>query len=359
MNKNAITNFVGMFKKQYYAKSIDASKIDTSYATTVAHMFSEDNSITYLNLNNFKTSNVTNMNSMLHCCTKLISLDISSFDFSNAENVLGMFSECTSLKNIQFGKGLKKSIDLHWSPLTHESALSVINGLAVVDEQQEILLKNETYRTLSADDIQLIESKNWKIKEHDLSEYEKYIGIERGDFIDHVYFSDYDNLDEIKDTRNIVSLKVKLNFSNHLDLSYFTTHGVIYMDSMFEKRYCATAINVSNFDTSNVIDMNCMFYECDRLKHLDISNFDFTNVTNTWIMFRGCKFLTDLQFGKNLSCDLDLSDCPLTHESILTVIDGLADTAYEYTLIINKTTYATLTADEIKLVKDKNWEIVA
>ena len=81
MNKNAITNFVGMFKKQYYAKSIDASKIDTSYATTVAHMFSEDNSITYLNLNNFKTSNVTNMNSMLHCCTKLISLDISSFDF--------------------------------------------------------------------------------------------------------------------------------------------------------------------------------------------------------------------------------------------------------------------------------------
>ena len=100
---------------------------------------------------------------MFYKCSFLTSLDISGFDFSNVKNVEDMFIDCENLANLKFGKNLKKSIDLHFSPLTHKSALSVIDGLAEVEEQQTLKLSTFSNFTLAESDVRKAEDKNWKI----------------------------------------------------------------------------------------------------------------------------------------------------------------------------------------------------
>ena len=107
----------------------------------------------------------------------------------------------------------------------------------------------------------------------------------------------------------------------------------------------------------NNIDVRGLFYKCNLMRSVDLSEFDFSNITDTANMFTGCTSLTDLKFGKNLRVSLDLSDCPLTHESVLSVIDGLAEVDEQQTLSLNYETYATLTDEGIKIIKNKNWKI--
>ena len=68
-------------------------------------MFFGCNSLTSLDLNNFKTSSVTDMNNIFSNCTKLKSLNIDNFDTSNVTTMKQMFFECYKLKEI---KGLNK-----------------------------------------------------------------------------------------------------------------------------------------------------------------------------------------------------------------------------------------------------------
>lgn len=169
-----------------------------------------------------------------------------------------------------------------------------------------------------------------------------------------------------------------------LDLSLFNTSKVKLMDDAFSNCESLTSLNVDNWDTSNVTSMNrmfdrcCslvsldlnsfntskvesmneMFYECEHLETLDISSFDFSNLDHDGneYMFGSCSSLTHLKFGKNLRSSIDFRDCPLTHESVLSVIDGLAkiENGYQYITFSNET-YKSLTAEDCKKLFDKNW----
>ena len=149
--------------KLYKGKILDLSSFDTSAITDMSGMFNGCKSLNYLDLSSFDTSNVTYMISMFNGCSSLTSLDLSNFNFKKAKNVNKMFANCSSLTDLKFGKNLKVSLDLSDCPLSHESALSVIDGLAKVEEQQELTLSKATYNTLTAEDIRQVEAKNWKI----------------------------------------------------------------------------------------------------------------------------------------------------------------------------------------------------
>lgn len=118
---------------------LDTSKMDTSEENSFNYAFANYTSAPLLYLCNWKTSHITSMIGMFDGCISLEELYINSFDFSNVkkiEDVDFMFRNCDSLTILKFGKNLKVSLDLHYCPLTHESALSVIDGLAKVEEQQ-------------------------------------------------------------------------------------------------------------------------------------------------------------------------------------------------------------------------------
>lgn len=100
------------------------------------------------------------------------------------------------------------------------------------------------------------------------------------------------------------------------------------------------------------------FFNCEKLKSLDISSFNFSKLTETNYMFDECTSLTNLKFGKNLQQTIKLTDCPLTHKSVLSVINGLAEADKQRILWLNSNTYKTLSEEDIKLVTDKNWKIM-
>ena len=157
-----------------------------------------------------------------------------------------------------------------------------------------------------------------------------------------------------------------------LDLSSFDTSAVTNMRAMFF--YCSnlTTLDVSNFDTSAVTDMCNMFYNC-VLTTLDLSSFDTSAVTDMTGMFQNCNSLTtiigthtleDVQAGtiealKGTKVSLDLYTPLLERASILALFYGLADLTgnTKQTIRLHATAKARLTAEDIKIATDKNWNV--
>ena len=174
-----------------------------------------------------------------------------------------------------------------------------------------------------------------------------------------------------------------------LDVSNFNTSKVTNMNNMFYNCSSLTSLDVSNFNTSNVTDMgymfyNCssltnldvssfntskvnsyysfqsMFYNCSSLTSLDLSNFDTSKVNNMDNMLQNCWKLTNLTLGENWASKsnispFNLSDCPLTHESALDVINKLATRDNSPVITFNRK--AGLYQSEIDVATNKGWSV--
>ena len=164
LNTSNVINLACIFRNCYHLKELDVNSFDTSKATDMSRMFDNCSLLASLDLSNFNTSNVTNMRLMFAQCYELHSLDISSFDFSNVDNSFDFaFNHCSSLTDLQFGTNCKQTLYMYESPLTHESALSAINGLATITTSQSITFKASTYSTLTAAEIKTATDKGWTI----------------------------------------------------------------------------------------------------------------------------------------------------------------------------------------------------
>ena len=158
-----------------------------------------------------------------------------------------------------------------------------------------------------------------------------------------------------------------------LDLSSFNTSAVTIMMYMF--KYCSnlTTLDLSSFDTSAVTSMGEMFYDC-RLTTLDLSSFNTSAVENMSFMFYNCTNLAtiigthtleEVQAGtikalKGTKKSLNLSYSPLLERaSILALFYGLADLTGQtaQTVTLHATAKARLTAEDIKIATDKNWNV--
>lgn len=280
-------------------------------------MFSECDSLTNLDLSNLDTSNVLNMSEMFWGCSNLTSLDLSNFNTSNVFVMGAMFSNCTNLT----------SLDL--------SSFNTGN----VFEMGNMFFSCESLTSL------------------DLSNF---------------------------NTGNVANMsEMFYGCSNltSLNLSNFNTSNVSSMNNMFGFCSKLTNLDLSNFDTSNLADMNSMFSGCNNLTSLDLSNFNLSYVNDISGIFSNCNNLTNLHFGFNLgkgyttastNCDpyeLSLSSCPLlTHDSLMSVINGLYDlnltynvanggTLYTQRLKLGSTNLAKLTAEEIAIATNKGWTV--
>lgn len=184
-----------------------------------------------------------------------------------------------------------------------------------------------------------------------------------------VVFKDFDT----SAVTNMGSMFYGCNFTT-LDLTSFNTSAVTNMMYMF--KYCSnlTTLDLSNFDTSAVTTMGGMFDNCDGLTTLDLSSFDTSAVTNMMYMFYDCSKLTtiigthtleEVQAGtvkamRGLKVSLDLSYSPLLERaSILALFYGLADLtgSTKQTIRLHSTAKARLTAEDIKIATDKNWDV--
>ena len=159
-----------------------------------------------------------------------------------------------------------------------------------------------------------------------------------------------------------------------LDLSSFNTSSVTSMNSMFGYCINLTTLDLSSFNTSSVTNMNEMFGVCFNLTTLDLSSFNTSAVTNMNEMFKYCERLTtiigthtleEVHAGtvkalRGLKISISFSDSPnLERASILALFYGLADLTgnTKQTIRRHATAKARLTAEDIKIATDKNWDV--
>ena len=159
-----------------------------------------------------------------------------------------------------------------------------------------------------------------------------------------------------------------------LDLSNFNTSAVANMSKMFYNCGNITTLDFSNFNTSAVTDMSSMFGFCGNLTTIDLSNFDTSAVTDMRVMFSSCinlatiigtHTLEEVQAGtikalRGLKVSISFSESPnLERASILALFYGLADLTGKtaQTITLHATAKARLTAEDIKIATDKNWNV--
>ena len=256
----------------------------------------------------FDTSAVTNMSSMFANCTNLTTLDVSSFNTSAVTNMGYMFRQCNKLTTLD---------------------LSNFNTSLVTDMSS--MFANCRNLTML-----------------DLSSF---------------------------DTSAVTNMRAMFFYCSNLttlDLSSFDTSAVTDMCNMFYN--CVlTTLDLSSFDTSAVTNMGYMFQSCYRLTMLDLSSFDTSAVTDMTGMFQNCNSLTtiigthtleDVQAGtikalKGTKVSLDLYTPLLERASILALFYGLADLTgkTKQTVELHATAKARLTAEDIKIATDKNWDV--
>ena len=149
-----------------YLTTIDLSGFDTTNVDMMTSMFQYCSSLKSLDLSNFNTSNVDSMGYMFYGCSSLTSLDVSNFDTSNVTYMSGIFKSCSKLSNLKLGTNWASnleisSFDLSSCPLTHESAVDVINKLATRDNSP--VIKFSLNVKLSQSEIDVATNKGWSV----------------------------------------------------------------------------------------------------------------------------------------------------------------------------------------------------
>lgn len=171
----------------------------------------------------------------------------------------------------------------------------------------------------------------------------------------------FERIDHIPDTSGVSDMFMMFANNNSLlsvNVSDLNTSNVTNMGSMFTGCGELEALDLSGFDTSKVANMGMMFYNCTSLATLILTGWNFNACTTSNAVFYGCTSLTTI-IGPvyNISTNLDLSKCPLTADSAMVIVNGLANVSSAKTISLKASTYDELTAEQIAVATQKGWAV--
>ena len=294
--------------------SVDFSKLDYIYSSSMNYMFNECINLTYVNIKNLKAGYYVQF--MFNNCRSLTSIDLSKIDISGAENLNNMFTNCSSLQSVNL-KGFKldstytmkslfyncyslKYLDLSsFKPsrlydvnfaFYNCSSLTSINFLDFYSELTEMV-----YLFFNCSSLKQLD-----LTDFNTNKAKKMYGMFEGcnsltsiiagpNFI-------------INNAEEINTMFLGCHSLKSIGFDIVITNKISELESFFSDCYSLTSINLKNFDTSNVNNFHNMFHNCYNLKDIDISNFRFRRNANLKGMFSGCYSLTSIDFS-NISPD--------------------------------------------------------
>lgn len=123
----------------------------------------KETTVETLNLTNFKPI-PNNFSYFAHNARKLIKIE-GALDLSECTNVTNAFLATTSLEEIEF-EPLTIPISISFSTctkLTHQSLMSIINGLAVVEATQTLTLGTTNLAKLTDEEKAIATEKGWSL----------------------------------------------------------------------------------------------------------------------------------------------------------------------------------------------------
>ena len=289
---------------------------DTQNVTNMRNMFSGCERLTAVPL--FDTKNVTDMHDMFAVCKSLITVPL--FDTSNVTDMGWMFSSCNSLTSVPlFNTQNVTDMSVMFANCNNLTTVPSfdMSNVTDVDLMFELCKSLTTVPSLNMPNV----TSAWGM------------------------FTGCTSLTTVS----------SINMPN-----------VTRVDEMFKN--CTSLISISEINTSkSLTNTSRMFYNCKNLKSIPEmymynvgtpSSYDTENYDLIRDMFYGCTSLTDCGGFKDLRMTIDLSACPLTHESAMNVINKIARPGYGTEHIkFSRVTYNTLSAEDIKIATDKWWEI--
>lgn len=121
----------------------------------------------------------------------------------------------------------------------------------------------------------------------------------------------------------------------------------------------AEITSFANWDVSKVTNFTGIFWGA-RMSKFTMNDWDFGSATSFKNIFYDCGILTDITGScKNIKLNLDLSLCPLSPESAMVFINGLAEITTKQTLTLRSSTYNSLTDEQKAVATAKGWSIVS
>ena len=157
------------------------------------------------------------------------------------------------------------------------------------------------------------------------------------------------------DTSHVTNMNgMFLNCQQLTTVPPMDTSQVTNMIGMFSS--CGSLTTVPPMDTSNVTGMNSMFDWCSALT--SVPEMNTSQVTYMGNLFNYCEKLTDMGGFIGLKVDITLSYCPLTHDSLMNVINKAADvTEAPATMTLGADNLAKLSDEEKAIATSKGWTL--
>lgn len=321
-NTENCTNFSEIFSGCWKLKDSNISTFNTENANNIQYMFAQNYGITSIDISHFNTSKVTNFNRLFLECPYLQEIKLN-LNFESAKSVNQIFYLSNALTTI-IGtiSNLSLSIDLSPCPLTNDSAMVFINGLADLDAPQTINFKDVTYDTLTPEQIAIATSKGWNVARGStiVNPEEKFFIIE-GKFTDDSTEDDWWLNDPDIYSPTKVSI-VDLVDPNTKEFKYILNHAPIYCSDIFWDNTAIENVSIKGATRPNTAFYRCfavctalkqvsfpsttivarcfsMFQNCTSLEHLDLSNCDMRTADAIYQMFTGCHNLKSIKLGEN------------------------------------------------------------
>lgn len=297
LDTSKVTTMYGMFRGCSLT-SLDLSTFDTSNVTTMADMFHRCENLTSLNLSGWNTGKVTSLKEFVRECRKLTSMDVSGFDTSNVKILDQAFAQT----------GLT-SLDVSGFNTSKVTSMKSVFGWTP---------------------IETLDLSGW-------------------------------------DTGNVTTMWcmfIGCNWLKSIDFSGWDTTKVTDFDCFISASGDHTpeleSLDMRSFNTPSVVNFNYMFGARTTLKEIKFGILDFASATDVGGMFHACNALTTFTGEvRNLKLSLDLGFSPLTVESAMVFINGLAEVETAQTLRLKSTTYEQLTPEQIAVATARGWTITS
>lgn len=147
-------------------ETIKLKDFNTKNVTKLTSVFANAKCISIDLGEKFDTSSVTVINSMFNGCSNLETLNLGgNFDMTKVTSNTSFVNGCSKLYDVTGNvSGININLNLSYAKnLSHDGAMTFINGLAQVSAKRTITFSSYTYGLLSSSDISIATDKNWTV----------------------------------------------------------------------------------------------------------------------------------------------------------------------------------------------------
>ena len=332
-------------------------ELDTSAATNMHAMFSSCTSLT--ETWPYNTAKVTNFSQMFEDCTRLVSVD--SFDTSSGTDFDRMFINCTSLPEVPVfnftqasthnymfaGCKLLVSVpDWNWSMM--RSCAHMFDGCTAIRE--------------IATDVTTSSCTNFESMFRGCTALRRVVALDVSSMVNGTFlFYNCTSLEESPSLNGPNATSVSQMFESCTVLSLvrdisFPKAGSWY--AFFRNCYAIKTLPAIDFSGATSLSecFEC-YYGRGSLRVLPA--IDASSLTAVTDVLTGQKQLTEFGGFRGIRISFNVEECTsLSRESLLNILDGLAETEVPRTVTLGSENIGKLTDGELQTAVDKGWTVL-